>query len=55
MAKISRKKIALIFGITGANGRVGLGGLEILDFLPNKKVTMEELDHILETKDDPIH
>ena len=54
-SKIDERISPLTFGITGMNGRVGRGALEILNYFPNRIVTFEEVEDILRTKDDPIH
>jgi hypothetical protein len=41
----------LIFGVTGARGRVGSGALEILNFFPCKYVTFEEIELMFKDKE----
>ncbi len=49
--KILKDISPLIFGVTGAKGRVGSGAIEILNFFPCKYVTFEEIEVMFQNKE----
>lgn len=51
--KILKDISPLIFGVTGARGRVGSGAIEILKFFPCKFVTFEEIEVMFQDKENP--